>query len=184
MQAVAEKQPEQIEWNHLSADLKYHINLLNLLAGCKLGPKLQAVYPLEHVTAAIVDPVTIYPVKKALANLLLEMLKERVGGLDASEAMWKVMDTIAEFIESVNVDMKTLIKFAGIKSVQVLQVSEWFGLSLQIVQGFLKDFSFVHFNAVVLSPPLPPPSLSVIPPLHNDTILSPYCDISVLPISH
>ena len=59
----------------LPSDLQYHIKLLNLLASCNLGPKLQAVYPTNDILYALLDPSTMLPVKVALGKLLIEALR-------------------------------------------------------------------------------------------------------------
>ena len=115
-----------IEYTHLCLELKYHVNLLNLLAGCNLGPKLQALYPLEDVAAAIIDPDTIFPVRRALGNLLIEMLKEAVDGLDACDQMWVLIENIRELLSDSISEIRVLFKSSITKSVLIVQRAEWY----------------------------------------------------------
>ena len=63
----------------LPFELQYHINLLYLLAGCKLGPKLQGVYPLDDIIVALLDSRTIFNVQYALGILLIDALDIKIG---------------------------------------------------------------------------------------------------------
>ena len=65
----------QIQDSDLSVNLRYHIRLLTVAANCSLGPKLQAIYPCDDLLRSIADPLTIFPVKQALAEVLLELVE-------------------------------------------------------------------------------------------------------------
>ena len=54
----------------LSSDLLYHVKLLMLLSNTNLGPKMQAIYPVEDVIDAILDTATIPVVKQALGRII------------------------------------------------------------------------------------------------------------------
>ena len=74
---------ELFQIDALSTDLQYHIKLLVLLSSCNLGPKLQAIYPMNDIIYAILDRYTIFPVKKALGSLLIEIIKSNLEKIDS-----------------------------------------------------------------------------------------------------
>ena len=129
----------------LSPELQYHINLLQLLVGCKLGPKLQAVYPLDDVIVAILDPRTVFNVKRTLGILLLEMFESNISGLECSEHVWLFVDDCIEMFEETNEELSQPRRTAAF-SCTLKQRCEWMNICLTILTIFFKDFDFVVFN--------------------------------------
>ena len=63
----------------VSPPIQYHISILKVLARCNLGPKLNAIYPVKDLLYAILDSSTVFPVKRAMGYLLLEIMKTQAG---------------------------------------------------------------------------------------------------------
>ena len=100
-------QPEDSE---LTSDLRFHINYIMLLIGCKLGPKLQAMYHFDDVIEGIIDSDTIFNVKKALGYLLLEMITTGLSGIEQSEYIWRFFDNSIKFFKDLSVELPNLFR--------------------------------------------------------------------------
>lgn len=129
----------------LTPDLQYHINLLQLLVGCKLGPKMQAIYPIDDVIVAILDPRTIFNVKRNLGLLLLETMESNIIGLECSEHVWLFVDDCIELFEEIN-DELALPRRTAAFTAMLGQRCEWMNICLSILTVFFQDFDFVVFN--------------------------------------
>jgi hypothetical protein len=127
----------------LCPELQYHINFLTLLAGCKLGHKLQAVYPLEEIVSALSDRSMLYNVKRALGLLVLSLVRERADCLEGSEAIWKFFDTCNTFLQESREQLKAYL--TKDKSHLRSQYAEWLSILLKVVSSFFKDFDFKLF---------------------------------------
>ena len=131
--------------DELPNDLQYHINLLQLIVGCKLGPKIQAIYPVDDVVVAILDPRTIFNVKRSLGLLLLEIVESHTVGLECSEHIWLFVDDCIDTFEEINEELSQSRRSDGfVKSLS--QKSEWVNICITILTIYFKDFDFVVFN--------------------------------------
>jgi hypothetical protein len=128
----------------LSPDLRYHLNLLALIAGCKLGQKIQAVYPIESLVAGIVDPSTITAVRRALGLLLLEIVEDKLIGLDGSEAIWNFFEHTAQWFDE---GVETLLDYFN-KDYSAFRSAhaDWVHITLNIVTHFFSTFDMASFR--------------------------------------
>lgn len=129
----------------LSPDLKYHINYIMLLSGCKLGPKLQAMYQVDDIVAAIIDPCTIYNVRFALGNLLLQSVTTGMSNLDASEGMWSFFESCSALYESDITELPLLFKRYDRVPLRA-QKAAWYQVVNDIIFYFFSEFTFGNFN--------------------------------------
>jgi hypothetical protein len=127
----------------LSPELQYHIAFLSLLAGCRLGHKLQAVYPLEDIVMALADRVMLYNVKRALGQLVLSLVKDKADCLEGAEAIWKFFDLSLLCLEDSREQLKSYLTKE--RSHLRHQYAEWLALLLSIALEFFKDFDFKMF---------------------------------------
>jgi hypothetical protein len=132
----------------LTPDLQYHLNLCCLLAGCKLGQKIQAVYPIEDLVDAIIDPDTITVVRRGLGMLLLEIVEDKLIGLDGSEAMWKLLEYCAGFYEE---STDTLLDYFN-KDYSAYRSAhaDWFHITLLIITRFFTSFDLSSFRDLTI----------------------------------
>ena len=135
--------------SELSPQLQYHINLIALLVGCKLGHKLQAVYAIEDYVAAIIDSRTLSNVRNALGLLLLEMVESSVDGLYGSESLWLFFDFTIDYFNDLN--GKIVKSISSRESMYMRQeLTEWMHISLMVVIQFFDYFDYVTFRDVTL----------------------------------
>ena len=135
-------------FDDLSPDLRYHINLVHLLAGCKLGPKLQAIYAMDDVVYAILDNATIFAVRKTLGLLLLESTETRVEGMEASELMWRFFVNTCEFFENAAMDLPLWLRETSAHAGERQTNSEWMNICSRITVEYFSEFDFtVYFEA-------------------------------------
>ena len=137
--------PPRVE--ELSQDLQYHINLLQLLVGCKLGPKIQAIYPLDYVVAAILDVRTIIHVKNKLGAVLLDMIMSNIESIEASESLWLFFENVADYFQDAEDDIANWTK----KSKQISRLGrtyycKWIGLCVDACESFFSGFNMSIFN--------------------------------------
>eukprot|EP01034_Spumella_vulgaris_P000942 gene942-1242_t len=102
----------------LSPDLQYHVRLLTLFAGCNLGPKLQAIYPINDIINGILDSSTIPPVRHALGKVLIEILKTAMERVEKSELFWRLLVEITTMFENLNKDILGVGSGSVIKRIQ------------------------------------------------------------------
>lgn len=129
----------------LPTNLKYHINMLHLLAGCRLGQKLQAIYPLDDIVAGILDSNTIFNVRRSLGVLLIEMVENRLDGVEGSESMYRLMDKSLLDINDYMTELSSLFS-KDVSSLQRRQCSEWMLITLNIISAYFADFDFLAFH--------------------------------------
>jgi hypothetical protein len=127
----------------LSPELQYHIAFLSLLAGCRLGHKLQAVYPLEDVVTSLADRAMLFNVKRAMGLLILSLVKEKADCLEGSEAIWKFFDLCLLFFQESREQLKTYLTKE--RSHLRHQYAEWICIQLSVTSEFFKDFDFKMF---------------------------------------
>lgn len=133
----------------LSPQLQYHINFLELLAGCKLGQKLQAVYAAEDYIAAIIDPRTLSSVRRVLGLLLLDMIETRVEGIEGSESVWKFFDYASDYHRNVTEKIhEAVITKENFHMKQ--DIVEWMKITLMIIISFFDNFDFLTFRDLTL----------------------------------
>ena len=131
-------------FDDFTPDLRYHINLVLLLAGCKLGPKLQAIYALDDVVYAILDNTTIFAVRKTLGLLLLESTETRVDGMESSEMMWKFFVKTCDFFEKAAMDLPLWLRTTSAAELRQAN-SEWMHICCRITAEFFAGFDFAVF---------------------------------------
>jgi hypothetical protein len=129
----------------MSPNLRYHTSLVTLLASCNLGPKLQAIYPFEDVVHTIVDPTCVYPVKKALGLLLLEMITCGIDGIEYSEELWKFFDNSCIEMEIIQNSIKILLKDFTKNALSRIRTAEWLQIILKVVVLFFTEFELSSF---------------------------------------
>ena len=134
----------------LTPDLQYHVNYLTLLANCNLGPKLLAMYGLEDVLSGIIDAGTIFPVRKALANVFLEMVSGDVSipGVEISHLVWQFFEMVTLFFEISENDLSKLFRTTS-KLRPKTQRVEWLSICLKIVDCFFENFEMSTFNEMI-----------------------------------
>jgi len=129
-----------------SENMQYHVTLLKLLASCKLGIKLQAIYPFESVISCIMDPVTILAVKVPLANLLHELILSNIDGLIVSDAIWKLVNHLAYSLETMQTDLNMFLSYSPEYRIVV---GEWIIVSLRILEVFFNIFDIDLFDELI-----------------------------------
>jgi hypothetical protein len=128
----------------LPVPLQYHINLLVLLSGSKLGQKLEAVYSLEALIDAILDLDTLFIVRRNLGLLLIEFVEMSVEGLESSEPLWLFFSYCSEHFQSINNNLPNFL--AKSSSNKRYEDIEWFRICLQVVIKFFSDFDLNTFS--------------------------------------
>eukprot|EP01033_Poteriospumella_lacustris_P003231 gene3231-2378_t len=136
---VHEHQPAVLE--DISEELQYHIGIITLLSHCNLGPKLHAIYPVNDVLFAILDEGTIFPVRKALGNLLIEFLRTSTDRLEKSELFWKFLERIAAMWENLPAEVVQLSRSPVLR----IQRGEWLEITAEVVVIFFEVFDMVNF---------------------------------------
>lgn len=126
----------------LTDDLKYHIAVVSLLSHCNLGPKLHAIYPVNDVLFALLDDATIYPVKKALAHLLVEFLRTSTDRLEKSELFWRLLERIATSWETLPSEVVQLSRSPILR----IQRGEWLEITAEIVVLFFEVFDLQSYS--------------------------------------
>ena len=130
---------------HLTPELRYHISILILLASCNLGPKLQAIYPVQDILTGIMDNTTIFPVKKRLAQLLIEVLKSSTN-IEKLDMFWQLLDRIALEMETLHSEMFNINNnLMNNQQLIRIQKGEWLEISSRIISTFFLDFDLQHF---------------------------------------
>lgn len=137
---VHEHQPAVLE--DISEELQYHIGIITLLSHCNLGPKLHAIYPVNDVLFAILDEGTIFPVRKALGNLLIEFLRTSTDRLEKSELFWKFLERIATMWENLPGEVVQLSRSPVLR----IQRGEWLEITAEVVVIFFEVFDMVNFT--------------------------------------
>lgn len=141
MEAVKAQNQLLIGDEELTPHLRYHISILILLASCNLGPKLHAIYPVQDILIAMMDFATIFPVKKALGLLLIEVLKSSSDRVEKLDTFWLLLDQIALEMETLPSEMFTLARNHPMR----IQKGEWLEISSGIITTFFQDFDLAHF---------------------------------------
>ncbi len=126
---------------HLTPQLLYHINILTLLANCNLGPKLHAIYPVQDILSGIMDPITIFPVKKALGNLLIEVLKSSRDHVEKIDLFWLLLEQFSLELEQLPTEMFNLSR----NQILRIQKGEWVKIAVIIIATFFEHFDLLHF---------------------------------------
>jgi hypothetical protein len=132
--------------DELSQDLQYHINLLQLLVGCKLGPKIQAIYPLDDVVAAILDDRTIHHVKNKLGAILQGMIASNTEAIEASESMWLFFEYVVEFFQEAETDFAVWTKTSKkVSKLARAHYCEWMRICVSASDLFFSGFDMALF---------------------------------------
>jgi hypothetical protein len=135
--------------DELPSELQYHINLLTLLASCKLGPKIQAIYPLDDIVAALIDPNTIWHVRVPLAGLILEVVNSTLEGLESSDAIWKYFEYFESSIRQLlTTDFVPLVTHSQ-HFLRLQHQQEWVSLGLTIIRKFFTNFNLELFYDLI-----------------------------------
>ena len=91
-------------------DLRYHIALLEVLASCSLGPKLQAIYQFDDMIHAIIDSKTLFNVKIALCKCVEQVLVNQATHFIGSEYMWQFFDFFRDYLQIMQDRMDRLFR--------------------------------------------------------------------------
>jgi uncharacterized membrane protein YgcG len=126
----------------LSANLRYYSRSLVLLACCNLGPKLQALFPVEDVLGLLIAPSTVFPVRKELGELFLEMLTNGIPLIEYYELSWRMLDSFRIQLTSFGEKHADLFADPAQTSAQRRQMGEWLEIMLKIVIVFFTEFDF------------------------------------------
>lgn len=133
------------EPKELPAELRYHINYIHLLSGCKLGPKLQAIYQIDDIVAAIVDRSTLYNVREALGLLLKQTLEQYAENLDISEAIWRFIEFTLQYVYKMKSELT--LKSPKLNNPRFrFETAQWLQFSLEIVSYFFDYFGLSSFS--------------------------------------
>ena len=133
--------------DELSENLQYHINLLQLLVGCKLGPKMQAVYSLDDIVYAIMDDRTISHVRNKLVLLLHEIIASNMEGIEASEFLWQFFEYISVFFQDAAKDFTVRLKQSKKMSMlSRMHYTEWIGNCTIACDLFFSGFDLAMFH--------------------------------------
>eukprot|EP01039_Chlorochromonas_danica_P008105 gene8101-8940_t len=138
MQKVSKNANGQVTEDDLTPDLKYHLRILVLLANCNLGPKIHAIYPVQDLLHAIVDPDTIFPVKKALSNLLVEVVKSSIDRVEKSDSFWQLLEDMALTLETLPTDYVELSRSPILR----IQRGEWIEIIASLIVSFFEGYDF------------------------------------------
>ncbi len=141
MESVSKNHQVVINDDQLTPELRYHISILILLSSCNLGPKLHAIYPVQDILSAIMDASTLFPVKKALSQLLIEVLKSSSDRVEKLDSFWLLLDQIALEMETLPSEMFNLSRNHPMR----IQKGEWLEISAGIITTFFQDFDLLHY---------------------------------------
>jgi hypothetical protein len=141
---VADPAPDR----ELPPALLYHINYIYLLSGCRLGPRLQAIYQVDDIVAAIVDPDTIYNVRAALGSLLKQTTDQYAENFDISESMWRFIEFSLENIFKFKTETMSLSPKL-VSPGHRFQVAQWMQFSLEIIANFFDCFGMDSFTQAI-----------------------------------
>ncbi|RYH20795.1 hypothetical protein EON65_22460 [archaeon] len=122
----------------LTSDLKYHVRVLVLLANCSLGPKIHAILPIHDLLSSILDPATIFPVRKALANLLIEVVKSSIDRVEKSDLFWQLLEDMSMTLETLPTDYVELSR----SPVARIQRGEWIEIIASLAVSFFEGYDF------------------------------------------
>lgn len=129
----------------LPPELLYHVNYIHLLSGCKLGPKLQAIYPIDDIVYAIVDCDTIYQVRSALGLLLKQTVEQYAENLDISESMWRFLEFTMQTLCKLKIDTST--NSPKLKNSKFrFETAQWVEFTLEVVEYFFDYFGIASFT--------------------------------------
>lgn len=133
-------------YDDLPSELAYHVKLLTIVAGCNLGPKLQAVYSTDDILHALLDPLTVFPVKKGLAALLVGSIQSGLDRVRYSEYLWKYLDATLEFIEHNVGDLSSFLSSDKITIEERIERSDGLDIALAVIISVFQDFDVVNFT--------------------------------------
>jgi hypothetical protein len=128
----------------LPVRLQYHINLLTLLSGLKLGQKLQAVYAIEDIIAAILDEDTLFNVRRCLGVLLEELVENKIDGLDSSDCIWEYFMYCETMFDDLLSDLPQFL--SRDQFYLRFQNAEWIKSTLLVIIHFFDNFDFLVFR--------------------------------------
>lgn len=135
----------------LSSDLQYHILLLNVMARCNLGPKLQAIYQLDDIVFAIIDKKTIFPVRIALGRCLEQLVCNGADLFISSEYMWLFFEHFVEYAAVMDRELTELFRrpLSSHTCLMKKQTGEWMEICLTIVTIFFAVLDMSIFGEVI-----------------------------------
>jgi hypothetical protein len=137
--------------DELPSDISYHVKLLSILAGCNLGPKLQAVYPVDDILCAILDPATILSVKIGLSRLLISSVTSGLDSARYSEYLWKFLDKIISFIDMNTDNLVEFLHQEDNSSRKIIDRACWLEICIEIVLVVFQDFNIINFSDMITS---------------------------------
>ena len=138
-----------VEDDALPDKLRYHIKLLTLLSGLKLGPKLQAIYPLQDIIHSILDEGTIHNVRRKLILLLEECIISSVDLVEGSEYMWKFIDHVILFFDANTKDLKAMLH-KPYNQPQCILHAEWMNLCIDVCIAFYSGLDLSSLDDIHL----------------------------------
>jgi len=103
-------------------DLAYHINLMEVLAGCTVGrlnittieAKVQSIFNFVDILHALLDPRTILLAKIRMSLYFFNAIVEvemRVSGLERCPAIWKLLESFPTIFTSAKDELRVIEKY-------------------------------------------------------------------------
>lgn len=132
----------------LPSELQYHVNYIYLLSGCKLGPKLQAIYQVDDIVAAIIDKGTIHNVRSALGLLLKQTTEQYAENLDISESMWLFFEFSLQTIYNFKMETNPRTPKLGNPKYR-FEKAQWLQFCLEIIAYFFDYFGMASFTQAI-----------------------------------
>jgi hypothetical protein len=137
----------------MTPNLRYYVRSLTILTCCHLGPKLQALVPPEDVMTCILDPKTVYPVRKELGEMLLEMLTQGIALIEYSDSFWKLLESFVIELTDYGTKHSHLFADSGPETATArIQLGEWLEIMLKICIVFFADFEFSSYQVEEVDP--------------------------------
>ena len=138
---------DDIDIEELDPSIAYHINLMEVLAGCTVGrlnittieAKVQSIFAFKDIIDALRDPRTTLIARTRMSmyfyNAIIEV-EMRVSGLEKTISLWKLMETYPPVFEKAKDELRVVEKF-GWKNPNVSrQRIEYMLVCVMIVCGF------------------------------------------------
>jgi hypothetical protein len=135
----------------LSAELRYHIYLLEVLASCSLGPKLQAIYQFDDIVSAIIDNTTLFNVRIALGRCMEQVVANGAAHFIGSESMWQFLDYLSDYLQTLQTQMDRIFRrpYSTDLVVTKSQIGDWLEICLNIVTYYFQALDLGVFGEIL-----------------------------------
>ena len=132
----------------LSPDLQYHVAILKILAACRIGPKLQAIYPLDHIIHAMLDRNCLSQVRIPLGELLLQLFESGIDNVEMAEYVWRFMDFVILFLQDAMGELTAITQMPQneYSCFMRTRMRDWVLVMLSILVVFFSDLDMTTFG--------------------------------------